>query len=208
MTYVRGAPPVPVRVCDARSAYEHIAHNPDHDAAGAARSVRFTVRRLLQRRLDAPGLDAGTHGRDAGGRAGQDGRGRQGQGLRDHRRPAGREEENINVSVEGDRVAISAEMTSEKEVKEGDKLLHTGAHGHQLCAQLRVAGRSHRRRRRGRVRERRAQADTAETCAHFQQAAGDPLTRHRRQAATRWHPAEGGVADAPAGGRRVSASGR
>jgi HSP20 family protein len=37
----------------------------------------------------------------------------------------GVKKEDINVSVEGDRVAISAEMTSEKEVKEGDKLLHT-----------------------------------------------------------------------------------
>jgi HSP20 family protein len=37
----------------------------------------------------------------------------------------GVKKEDINVSVEGDRVAISAEMSSEKEVKEGDKLLHT-----------------------------------------------------------------------------------
>jgi len=37
----------------------------------------------------------------------------------------GAKKEDINVSVEGDRVAISAEVKSEKEVKEGDKLLHT-----------------------------------------------------------------------------------
>ena len=37
----------------------------------------------------------------------------------------GVKKEDIDVSVDGDRVAISAEMKSEKEVKEGDKLLHT-----------------------------------------------------------------------------------
>jgi HSP20 family protein len=37
----------------------------------------------------------------------------------------GVKKEDINVSVDGDRVAIRAEMKSEKEVKEGDKVLHT-----------------------------------------------------------------------------------
>jgi len=37
----------------------------------------------------------------------------------------GVKKEDINVTVEGDRVEISAEMKSEKEVKEGDRLLHT-----------------------------------------------------------------------------------
>jgi HSP20 family protein len=37
----------------------------------------------------------------------------------------GVKKEDINVSVEGDRVSISAEMHAEKEVKDGEKLLHT-----------------------------------------------------------------------------------
>jgi len=37
----------------------------------------------------------------------------------------GVKKEDINVSVEGDRVSISAEMRAEKEVKDGEKLLHT-----------------------------------------------------------------------------------
>jgi HSP20 family protein len=37
----------------------------------------------------------------------------------------GVKKEDINVTVEGSRVAISAETKSEKEEKEGDKVLHT-----------------------------------------------------------------------------------
>jgi len=37
----------------------------------------------------------------------------------------GVKKENIEVSVEGARVSINAEMTSQKEVKDGDRLLHT-----------------------------------------------------------------------------------
>jgi HSP20 family protein len=37
----------------------------------------------------------------------------------------GAKKEDINVTVEGSRVAISAETKSEKEEKEGDKVLHT-----------------------------------------------------------------------------------
>ncbi len=87
----------------------------------------------------------------------------------------GVKKEDINVSIDGPRVAITAESTTETPVKEGEKLLYTERHAasyarsFELPAEVTETGADAGRRRR--VRRRRVEAHAAQESRHADEAA-------------------------------------
>ena len=91
----------------------------------------------------------------------------------------GVKKDDINISIDGDTVAISAEVKNEKEVKDGERVLRSERYYGKVYRAFTLGQAVDENAAPGEVRGRRARADAAEEGRGPGEAHHDPVTSNR-----------------------------